>query len=86
MTDEKKVLVAAKGFSANGVTMEAGQVSDGKFDPQTEKLLKSMGRLIELDADEVEEEPAPKGKQARVVTGASDAPQAPAGGLPGVNG
>ncbi len=85
MTKETKVLVAAKGFSANGVSVQTGEVIGDQFDAQVVKVLKSMGRVIEVDADEVEEEVVPKGKQERVVTGKADAPAAPAG-LPGVNG
>jgi len=50
MSDEKtKYLVATKGFSANGVTMAAGEYLTDQFDEQTVKVLKGMNRLTETD-------------------------------------
>lgn len=96
MSDEK--LVAAKGFSANGVTMQAGEEHTDQYDAQTVKQLVTMRRLIPASqyepAAEPESEPesapapAPTGKQNRAVNpGAGEGASAPAGGgLPGVNG
>lgn len=93
MSDEK--LVAAKGFSANGVTMQAGEEHTDQYDAQTVKQLVALRRLVPASDYEPAAEPAselapaaPTGKQNRAVNpGAGEGASAPAGGgLPGVNG
>lgn len=91
MPDEK--LVAAKGFSANGVSMQAGQEHTDQYDAQTVKQLVALRRLVPASEFEPAPEPAPEpaaaptGKVNRAVNpGAGEGASAPAGGLPGVGG
>ncbi len=73
-------LVAATGFSANGVAMKAGEELTDQFDPQTVKVLVGMKRLVEVEATPAPVDPAPAddGKSA----GKNRAVGLP-GGLPG---
>jgi hypothetical protein len=100
MSEEETKLVAAKGFSANGVSMFAGQPHKGQFDAQTVKVLRSLGRLV--PDDQYTDDPVPaadeddggaqaatggKKQNRAVLPGTGDGASAPAGGgLPGVNG
>ena len=84
MTEGKTTyLVAARGFSANGVTMNAGDYLTDQFDAQTVKLLKGMGRLVETETAPGDDEgiKTAKGKK----TDTNRAVGLP-GGLPGVPG
>lgn len=48
MTEEVKTyLVAPRGFSADGKSMEPGEYLTDQFDPQMVKVLVGMGRLVE---------------------------------------
>lgn len=71
-TEKPKFLVAPKGFSANGITVAAGEYESGKFDAQTTKVLIGMGRYVPTD----EPDEAPTKKKGK----AADA------GLPGLPG
>lgn len=81
MTKEKTTyLVAARGFSADGKTMTAGEYLTDQFDAQTVKVLVSMGRLVETDAAPGDDDAAVTGKGKK--TGDNRAVGLP-GGLPG---
>lgn len=81
MADEeaKKYLIAAKGFSANGVTVAEGDYLTDQFDDQTVKVLKGMGRIVETDTPPSKK----RGKKEDADTGAAGPG---AGGLPGLPG
>ncbi len=86
MSDD--ILIAAKGFSANGVSMQAGQPHVDQFDAQTVAVLVKLGRLVSAPAEEADDEIVTKGKKNRaVLPGTGEGAGAPAGGgLPGVGG
>jgi hypothetical protein len=83
MPEEK--LYAAKGFSANGVTMEAGQLLDDQFDAQTVKTLVGMGRLVTAPPETDEDDEG--AKAAKTAAGVEKkAAKTAATGLPGLPG
>lgn len=57
MTEKQTYLVATRGFSANGVSMQAGEYLTDQFDTQTVKVLKGMGRLEETEIAPGEADP-----------------------------
>lgn len=90
MADEaKKYLVAAKGFSANGVTMAEGEYLTNQFDEQTVKVLKGMERLVETDVapgDDDQEELDLPGAKKRGKGKGDDTVAGGGSGLPGLPG
>ncbi len=79
-TEKETFLIAAKGFSANGVSMEEGEYLSNQFDEQTAKVLLRMGRLVETDV--------PPGDEPKMTAAEKRAAKAAAatGGLPGMPG
>lgn len=77
---ETKYLRATKGFSANGVTMQAGEYLSDQFDPQTVKVLVGLERLEEttVPPESVDDEVTDKKGKNRAV--------GLPGGLPGAPG